>query len=257
MPLGHGGFVVRLPENHAGLSAAALYRLRHPGPGSAQAGAVTGGSPFIEWTSRRWGCHRFGADVAEVSPPVNNNDVLRRLRYTFDLGDQEVIDLFGSGGLVVTRELISNLLKKDDDPNHAPCSNVQLAAFLNGLIVKKRGPKEGEQGPPVSETELTNNTKLRKLKIALNLDDTAMLEIMDLAGMPLSRAELSALFRKPGHKHFRECQDQLLRNFLRGLQMKFRDGVRRKNPRTRKRRAKRSRRAIRSYSRVLLGRQSF
>lgn len=161
---------------------------------------------------------------------MNNNDVLRRLRYTFDFGDQAVIDLFAAGGLVVTRELISNLLKKDEDPNRQPCSNTQLAAFLNGFIIKKRGPKKGLEGPPPPERELSNNTKLRKLKIALNLDDAGMLEMMELAGMPLSRAELSALFRKPGHKHFRECQDQLLRNFLRGLQIKFRDGVPSKVP---------------------------
>jgi hypothetical protein len=31
------------------------------------------------------------------------------------------------------------------------------------------------------------------------------------------------LFRKPGHKHYRRCEDQVLRNFLKGLQQRFRD----------------------------------
>jgi uncharacterized protein YehS (DUF1456 family) len=155
---------------------------------------------------------------------VNNSDVLRRLRYTFDLEDQNVIDLFAAGGLSVTRELISNLMKKEDDPSHQPCSNVQLSAFLNGLIIHQRGAKEGAEGPPPPERELTNNTKLRKLRIALDLKEEDMLELMALAGMPLSRAELSALFRKPDHKHYRACQDQILRNFLRGLQLKYRGG---------------------------------
>lgn len=153
---------------------------------------------------------------------MNNSDVLRRLRYTFDFSDQEVIDLFGAGGLTVTRELISNLMKKDEDPSHQPCSNVQLSAFLNGMIIRERGVKAGAEGPPLPERVLTNNTKLRKLRIALNLQESDMLALMALAGMPLSRAELSALFRKPDHKHYRECQDQILRNFLRGLQLKFR-----------------------------------
>jgi len=163
---------------------------------------------------------------------VNNNDVLRRLRYTFDLPDQQVIHLFGLGGLVVTRELISNLLKKDDDPNHQPCSNVQLAAFLNGLIVSKRGAKEGApatsvaSASPALEHQLSNNDKLRKLKIALSLNESDMHELMALAGMPLSRPELSALFRRKDHPHYRACQDQLLRNFLLGLQLKHRSAER-------------------------------
>jgi uncharacterized protein YehS (DUF1456 family) len=159
------------------------------------------------------------------SLPVNNNDVLRRLRYTFDFADQEVIDLFAAGGLDVTRQLISNLLKKDEDPECEPCANVQLAAFLNGLIVKNRGPEEGTDGPPPLERQLDNNIKLRKLKIALNLKEADMLQLMDLSGLPLGRSELSALFRKPDHKHYRECQDQILRHFLRGLQIKHRGGA--------------------------------
>lgn len=155
---------------------------------------------------------------------MNNSDVLRRLRYAFDFSDQEVIDLFGAGGMPVTRELISNLMKKEEDPCHQPCSNVQLSTFLNGLIIQKRGAKEGADEPPPPERELTNNMKLRKLRIALNLQEADMLELIALAGMQLSRAELSALFRRPEHKHYRECQDQLLRNFLRGLQLKFRGG---------------------------------
>ncbi len=154
---------------------------------------------------------------------MENNDVLRRLRYCFELKDQKVIDLFALGGLEVTREVISDLLKKEDDPAHRPCKNTELSAFLNGLIRKERGDQEGQIGPPPLEHQLTNNMILRKLKIALRFKDGDMLEIMRLSGMPLGRAELSALFRKPEHPHYRACQDQLLRNFLQGLQIKLRN----------------------------------
>ena len=154
---------------------------------------------------------------------MTNGDVLRRLRYAFDFNDQAVIDLFAAGGLEVTRALISDLLKKEEDPAHQPCSNVQLAAFLNGLIRQKRGAREGEEGPPALEEELNNNIVLRKLKIALNLKEEDMRYLLELAGLPVGRAELSALFRKPGHQHYRQCQDQLLRNFLRGLQINLRE----------------------------------
>jgi len=42
------------------------------------------------------------------------------------------------------------------------------------------------------------------------------------AGFPVSKPELSALFRQPGHKNFRQCGDQLLRNFLKGLTLRMR-----------------------------------
>ena len=150
---------------------------------------------------------------------MTNNDILRRIRYTFDFDDSTMIAIFGLAGCQVTREQISDWLKKDDDPAYQKCSDTQLAIFLNGLINYKRGKKEGPQPEP--EQRLTNNIIFRKLRIALNLKAEEILEIMDLAGLRISKHELSAFFRKPGHKHYRECKDQVLRNFLTGLQLKY------------------------------------
>ena len=46
--------------------------------------------------------------------------------------------------------------------------------------------------------------------------------MMSRADCRISKPELSALFRKPGHKNYRECQYQILRNFLKGLQLERR-----------------------------------
>ena len=151
---------------------------------------------------------------------MTNNDVLRRLRYTFDFSDDKVISIFASADLEVTRNEISNWLKKDDDPAFENLSDKKLATFLNGFINDQRGKREGEQ--PVPESKLSNNIIFRKIKIALNLEADDVLEILGLEGFRLSNHELSALFRKKGHKHYRECKDQILRNFLQGLQLKFR-----------------------------------
>ena len=151
---------------------------------------------------------------------MNNNDVFRRIRFTFNFGDSKMISIFGLAGHEVTREQISDWLKKDDDPAFKECSDTQLAIFLNGLINDKRGKKEGAQPKP--EKRLTNNGIFTKLKISLNLKAEDVLEMMDLAGFPMSKPELSAFFRKPGHKHYRECKDQILRNFLKGMQLKYR-----------------------------------
>jgi len=150
---------------------------------------------------------------------VTNNDVLRRLRYTFDFSDSKMIMLFGLGNLEVTRGQVSNWLKKEDDPDYKNCTDTQMAIFLNGLIIDRRGKKEGPQPRP--EKRLTNNIIFRKLKIALDLKADDVLELMELANLRLSKHELSAFFRKPDHKHYRDCKDQILRNFLKGVQLKY------------------------------------
>jgi len=154
---------------------------------------------------------------------VTNNDILRRLRYVFDFNDSKMIEIFQQADYLSTREQISDWLKKDDDPTYKSCDDMTLATFLNGLINEKRGKKEGAQPEP--EKKLTNNMIFRKLKIALNMKDDDVLEIMGLADLRISKHELSAFFRKPGHKHYRECKDQILRNFIKGLQIKYRDNI--------------------------------
>ena len=154
---------------------------------------------------------------------VTNNDILRRIRYTFDFSDSKMIAIFGLADHQVTREQISDWLKKDDDPAYQKCSDTHLAIFLNGLINDKRGKKEGQQPEP--ERRLTNNIIFRKLRIALNLQADDILKIMDLAGVRISKHELSAFFRRPDHKHYRDCKDQILRNFLKGAQLKYRDNI--------------------------------
>ena len=151
---------------------------------------------------------------------MTNNDILRRIRYIFDFNDSKMIAIFGLADHQVTRGQISDWLKKDDDPAYQKCSDTQLAIFLNGLINDKRGKKEGAQPEP--EKRLTNNIIFMKLKIALNLKAEDVLEIMDLANLSISKHELSAFFRKPGHKHYRDCKDQILRNLLKGMQLKYR-----------------------------------
>jgi uncharacterized protein YehS (DUF1456 family) len=151
---------------------------------------------------------------------MNNNDVLRRIRYTFNFDDTKMINIFELGGLQVTRAQISDWLKKEDDPDYQECSDVQLATFLNGLIIDKRGRKDGPQPEP--ETSLTNNIIFRKLKIALNLQADDVLMLIKKADFSMSKHELSAFFRKPDHKHYRKCKDQVLRYFLKGLQLEYR-----------------------------------
>ena len=150
---------------------------------------------------------------------MNNNDVLRRLRYTFNYNDKQMMSIFASAGLKVNREQVSQWLKKDDDAEFVSCMDSQLAYFLNGFINEKRGKKEGPN--PVAEKRLSNNIILTKLKIALNLKAEELISLLGTVDFRLNKPELTAFSRKIDHKNYRECKDQVLRNLLQAIDKKY------------------------------------
>jgi uncharacterized protein YehS (DUF1456 family) len=151
---------------------------------------------------------------------MTNNDILRRLRYVFDLADTKIVQIFTLVGAEVKQEEVTCWLKKDDDPSFKECPDQQLATFLDGFIVLRRGKKPGPQ--PLPEKTLNNNIVLRKLKIALDYKSEDMLATLAAAEFSISEHELSAFFRKPEHRQYRACKNQVLRNFLEGLRLKLR-----------------------------------
>lgn len=151
---------------------------------------------------------------------MTNNDVLRRLRFVFDFDDAKMIQIFSLAETEVRRGHIVSWLLKEDEHSYQECNDKMLATFLNGLIIDKRGKRDSPQPKP--EYSLTNNLILKKLKIALNLQSEDVIEILKLADFDLSPSELGSFFRKPGHRNYRTCKDQVLRNFLMGLQIKLR-----------------------------------
>lgn len=150
-----------------------------------------------------------------------NNDVLRNIRFIFDFNNKKMISIFELGGGEITREQLILWLKKEDEPDFIYCEDPYFLNFLNGLIIEKRGKKEGA-APPQNE-RVTNNAILMKLKIALNLKSQDLIEILTLTGFQISAHELTAFSRRKGHRHYRECMDQFLRNFLKGLRLKMRN----------------------------------
>ncbi len=64
---------------------------------------------------------------------------------------------------------------------------------------------------------LTNNDILKKLRVALKLRDDDVIHILSLVDFKITKGEVGALYRSPDHPNFKECGDQLLRNFLNGL----------------------------------------
>ncbi|MDD4844362.1 MAG: DUF1456 family protein [Anaerotignum sp.] len=171
---------------------------------------------------------------------MDNNDILIRLRYALDIKDTDMVEIFKAGGIALTIEDVRKMLIKskdsfnveveaeDETEENLICKNSELESFLNGFIIFKRGEQEqkpGEAEKPVlaiTNNQNMNNIMLKKLKIALSLTSEDMLDIFSEAGINVTKGELSALFRKEGHKHYKECGDKYFRNFLKGLALKNR-----------------------------------
>jgi len=151
---------------------------------------------------------------------LTNNDILRRIRYTFDLSDTKMIEIFAAADCQVTKEQVVAWLCKEGDEGYIEITDTEFATYLNGLINTKRGKREGEQ--PVPENKLNNNMILMKLRIALNMKAEDVIDALAVTDFILSKHELSAFSRKADNKHFRVCNDQILRNFLTGVQQKIR-----------------------------------
>jgi len=146
------------------------------------------------------------------------NDLLRSIRDALNIDEATMIQIFRQSGREVGLSTITALLKTEDQDGYIPCSDPILGFFLDGLIIHFRGQREGKSSPaekPV--TVLTNNAILKKMRIALDLKEDDLIGILKLAGSVVSKHELTALFRKQGHKHYKECNDTFLKDFLKGL----------------------------------------
>ena len=154
-----------------------------------------------------------------------NNDILRSIRYMLDLSDNKVIEIIrlADPDFAIDKDEVRAFLLKEDEPGHVACSDKVMAHFLDGLVIHRRGRDESLPPRPV-EKRINNNVVLKKLRVAFELTDVDMHQIVVDAGFPVSKPELSALFRQAGHRNFRPCGDQLLRNFLKGLTLRVRGG---------------------------------
>jgi uncharacterized protein YehS (DUF1456 family) len=152
-----------------------------------------------------------------------NNDVLRSVRYMLDLSDIKVVEIakLADPAFPLEKADVQAFLRKDDDPDYADCRDAVLAHFLDGLVIYCRGRNDSLPPRPV-EKRVTNNVVLKKLRVAFELKDVDMHVVFASAGFPISKPELSALFRQPGHANYRPCGDQLLRYFLKGLTLRVR-----------------------------------
>lgn len=175
---------------------------------------------------------------------LDNNDLLRRLRYALRCDDALTVKLIELGGGKATIAQAGGWRAKESDPDYAVCTADTVTRFLDGLILDKRGPREpalsspwpdkskqrkaagenSESKPseeksatPEKAVQMDNNLVLKQLRIALSLRSDDVHAILKAGGSSMSSSEASALFRKPDARNFRQCGDQVLRQFIAGL----------------------------------------
>lgn len=154
---------------------------------------------------------------------MTNNDLLRRLRYALNLNGEAIAGLCKLGGNDINPIDVLKLLKKEEENGFALCDDLVMGAFLDGLIISRRGPHDKElKSGTEAGVALNNNLILSKLRIALELNEQTMLSFLAKAGVQISKSELSAMFRAKGHRNYKPCGDQFFRNFIRGLTLGLR-----------------------------------
>ncbi|MFT4518728.1 MAG: hypothetical protein ACI9JM_001113 [Halioglobus sp.] len=141
---------------------------------------------------------------------MKNNELLQSICDTLQLAEEDLGALLALCDHDIGSEPEKSLLQE--------CSNEQLRCALEGLILAERGPRSDGKPPEISHKAVSNNEVLKKLRIALNLQEEDMLLIFEEGGATLLPTELGALFRKQGNKHFRACSDELLQQFLGGFE---------------------------------------
>ncbi|MCH6258407.1 DUF1456 family protein [Puniceicoccaceae bacterium K14] len=160
---------------------------------------------------------------------MTNNEVMISVRYVLEIKNKEVVQMIKDGGVELGVLDVVALLKGEEEEGFVECPTENLHAFLDGLILQRRGPSDGS-AKKFSTATINNNTILRKLRIAFEMKDTDVIAALKRAGFTVSKGELSTLFRAPTHKHFMKCGDQFLCNFLKGLTQDLRPPEKKPNP---------------------------
>lgn len=146
---------------------------------------------------------------------MKTNDILFKIQKALNLSQEEMLEAYKLAEYKMEASDLASLLKRRQDEGSKLCSYEELGVFLDGFVILKRGPSPKKKNDDI--VELTNNLILKKLRIALELKEAETEIIFSLGEAELSKQQLASLFRKEGHKNFKECSDELLMAFLDGM----------------------------------------
>lgn len=146
------------------------------------------------------------------------NALLRSISNALKLDEAALVNIFRNAGREVAPSTIAAFQKSEKEDGYIPCSDPILGFFLDGLIIHLRGRQEGQAASVEAPVALlTHNAVLKKLRIALDLKEEGLIEVLKRGGIAISKNDLTGYFRKPGHKHYKECSEQFLMGFIKGV----------------------------------------
>lgn len=148
---------------------------------------------------------------------MKTNAIFKKIIQAFSLDIPYVQTLLNVSGIELGEQQIAKLLKGEGEGGFKSMPDYVLAIFLNNFINERRGRTADGEEPINKRQKLSNNDVLKKLRVAFNLHEQGVRDVLSLATIELTKSDLSALFRKPGNSHFKACDDELLFDFIEAL----------------------------------------
>ncbi|MCB9496333.1 MAG: DUF1456 family protein [Fibrobacteria bacterium] len=144
-------------------------------------------------------------------------ETLRRVRKALDLQPEDLHRIFSIADQVLEPDLLQEILKPVEEETSDSGSSEILAAFLEGLIVDRRGPGPRDpQAALAQRVALDNSDILKKLRIALDMRHNEVVATLARVGANPTKTDVASWFRAKGHAQYRVASDSVLRYFLEG-----------------------------------------
>lgn len=158
-----------------------------------------------------------GRGEVTFAPTMNNNEILRRIHAALALDEETVLRIFGHVQFEIEPAVATGIFREPETEGFVECPNATLAAFLDGLIIDRRGVNEKNPPPyAFSDERLDNSDVFKKLRIALDMYHVDVNTTLGRTGVNLSKSDLASYFRSKNHPQYRNCSDAVLRAFLTG-----------------------------------------
>lgn len=149
---------------------------------------------------------------------MTSNQILKAIIVAELMDKREVTHLLSQRDIDLSLSDVDRILLTAYEPKYLPLPDYVLLTLLDEFIVYKRGPRDDQESPTISKTaKLAFNEVLKKLRVAFNLHEQDVREALKLATIELSKSDLAALFRKANHPLYKECDADLLNDFIEGL----------------------------------------
>ena len=160
---------------------------------------------------------------------MNNNSILQTIQFALHLETPHLEQIFALVNIKLEPNQLIGYFIDTRLEDYIACPNNIVRAFLDGLILYKRGPST-KPLEEFSNLAITNNAVLKKLRIAMDFHEEDVRLVLERARADVKNIDLSGIFRKEGHKNYKKCDDQVIIAFLIGIRLAIKKPVEQSAP---------------------------